>query len=288
MHRAQQPDNPFPRRRRRRPYVSTLGLALGLGTVASAASLQACGSDTGGQRVELGTRVALDPGSSSGFATAAGWNVTLSKALVATGPFYYFDGAPPLVQLERQRSWQFALVSFFVGTAHAHPGHYQAGKALGQMLESWSVDLLAGPTDLPAGEGVSGVYRSARFSFMAPPEGPLASALEGHAAIVEGRAEKSGEAPRVFRAVADLLDIQRSASLGRVEGCEFSELDIETNGLVTVLVHPHVWFELVDFAALEPGSDQERVEFPADSQPKIAFAQGLAQLSAYKFFYTPE
>jgi hypothetical protein len=266
-----------------------LGLGLSAAALALGVGAQACGSEeTGGQRVVLGTRIALDPAASAGFQTAAGWSVTLSKAVVATGPLYYFDGAPPLVRVAPQRSWQFALRVLGVGTAHAHPGHYEAGNALGQMLQAWSLDLLAGPTELPAGEGVSGVYRSARFSFQTPAEGPMAGALEGHLAIVEGRAEKSGEEPRVFRAVADFLDVQRSASLARVEGCEFSELDIEADGVVTVLVRPEVWFELVDFAELEPGSVQERSEFAADSQPKIAFAQGLAQLSAYKFSYSPE
>ena len=32
-----------------------------------------------------------------------------------------------------------------------------------------------------AGEGVTGVYRSASFSFTAPPEGPMAGALAAHA-----------------------------------------------------------------------------------------------------------
>lgn len=271
---------------------SVLG-SLALGACVSAAALgialgvQACGADslTSGRRVALTTGVELDSSGSAGFQTAAGWTVTLSKALLSTGPFYYFDGAPPLVRRERERTRQFALRALGLGVAHAHPGHYEPGNALGQMLEPWSLDLLSGAVELPAGEGVTGVYRSARFSFTPAAAGPVAEQLAGHVALVEGRAEKAGEAVRVFRALADLADIERSAARGEVEGCEFSELEVEGDGRITVLVNPRSWFELVDFSELEPGTQEAPAEFAPDSQPRIAFGQGLAQLSAYRFSY---
>lgn len=268
-----------------------LGMAASSTALALAVGVQACGTEaqTSGRRVALTTSVALDASVTSAFQTAAGWTITLSKALLATGPFYYFDGAPPLVRLERApRARQYALHVLGLGTAHAHPGHYQSGNALGQMLEPWSVDLLAGTSELPAGEGVTGSYRSARFSFVAPAAGPMAGELAGHAALVEGRAEKPGEAARTFRAVADLSEVARSAARGEVEGCVFSELEIESDGRVTVEVNPRIWFELVDFSQLAAATAQEPVEFPEDSQPRIAFAQGLAQLSAYRFSYSAE
>lgn len=260
--------------------VAALGIALGV---------QACGaeSQTSGRRVALTTAVELDSSASGAFQTAVGWTVTLSKALLSTGPFYCFDGAPPLVQLERPpRTRQFALQALGLGLAHAHPGHYVAGNALGQMLEPWSVELLSGAVELPAGEGVTGMYRSARFSFTPPAAGPVAAELSGHVAIVEGRAEQAGEAERVFRAIADVTDIERSAARGEVAGCEFSELEIENDGRVTVVVNPRIWFELVDFSELEPGTLDAPVEFEPGSQPRLAFGQGLAQLSAYKFSFS--
>lgn len=264
-----------------------LGLLVSAGGLALALGIEACGSDssTSGQRVALETRIELTADAES-FTTAAGWDVSLTKAVVSAGPFYYFDGPPPLVLREPPRLRQFALTTLGLTRAHAHPGHYQAGNALGQMLEAWSVDLLAGPTDLPVGDGVTGTYRSARFSFSEPPAGPMASELEGHAALVEGRAERAGEATRVFRAVADLADIARSAAEGHVDGCELSEVEVLGDGRVTVVVDPKVWFDLADFSELEPAVDDTPVELPDDSQPKIAFAQGLAQLSAYKFSYS--
>ncbi len=255
-----------------------------------AALLHGCSSDsgasTGGRRVVLQTRVTLDPTAISAFVTGFGWKVTLTRAVLATGGFYYFDGAPPLVLRSNHRPWEFAERWLGIREAHAHPGHYQAGNAVGQMLEPASVDLFAGPAELAAGDGISGFYRSARFSFSAPPMGALATALGGHIVLTEGRAEKVGEPLRIFRATADLVDVERSAAAGHVEGCEFEETAIESDGVVTVRIKPQVWFDLVDFAQIPAGSDATPSEFPAESQPKIAFAQGLAQLSAYRFTYS--
>lgn len=264
--------------------IVALSLAGSAGALLLAASIEACGSaESGGDRVTLDTR--LEPVSGAEhFTTALGWNVTLTRALLGTGPFYYFDGAPPIVRLLRR---QLPAVGAALGLrpAFAHPGHYKAGEALGQMLQPWSVDLLAGGGDLPAGDGVTGLYRSASFSLTSPPEGPVATDLSGHAAIVEGVAERDGVEPRHFLATADLADVERSAANGYIDGCVFDELDIESNGRVTVQVTPKVWFDLVDFSELMPASNDDAVEFPVDSQPKIAFALGLAQLSAYHFSF---
>lgn len=267
--------------------VTTLTVLGSLGALAMALCIEACGADseTSGRRVVLDTRVEL-ASDAAAFTTGAGWRVTLTRAVISTGAFYYFDGAPPLVQLEPQPRRQFALDVLGLGSAVAHPGHYQQGNAVGQMLEPWSVDLLAGPAELPLGDGVTGVYRSARFSFASPVVGPMASELDAHAALAEGIAERAGEEPRRFRAIADLADIERSAAQGHVDGCEFHELDVEDAGVVTLSVNPKVWFDLVDFSELGPMLDDTPLEFPVGSQPKIAFAQGLAQLSAYEFTYS--
>jgi len=268
--------------------VAVASVALSAGWLGLALCIEACGADeAGGQRVVLSTRLEAISGAES-FTTAVGWDVTLSRALISTGPFYYFDGAPPVVQLLRQPSrkgrWVTARAALGLSEAWAHPGHYKAGEALGQMLQPWSVDLLAG-ADLPVGDGVTGLYRSASFSFTAPPEGPIAGELSGHAVIVEGTAAREGTPPLRFVATADLVDIERSAANGYVDGCRFDELDIQGDGRVTVRVTPKVWFDLVDFSELAPVGD-EPVELPPDSQPKIAFALGLAQLSAYEFSFS--
>jgi hypothetical protein len=267
--------------------AASLGAALSLCGVCLAAGIQACSFDSdgsGGKLVVLHTRVQVDETATATFTSASGWDVTLTKAWVSAGPFYYFDGAPPLVRRERHEAWQYAARFLGLGEAHAHPGHYQAGNALGQMLSARSVDLLDGPADLPDGDGISGVYRSARFSF-ASPSGRGAGALDGHVALAEGKAEKYGELPRFFRAFADLNGVEKRATQGHIEGCEFREHDVESDGTVTVTVNPKIWFELVDFSKAEAGSADAPAEFPEDSQPQLAFVLGTTQLSAYEFAF---
>lgn len=275
--------------------ASFAGVLLSFGGLCAAVSLEACGTSedsTGGRRVVLRTRVELSASATSTFTTALGWTVQLDEALLSVGPLYYFDGAPPLVRRsvprKSHRGSEWAARFFGMNVAHAHPGHYQSGNALGQMLEATSVDLFAAPVTLADGEGVTGTYRSARFSFISPAVGPLANELGDSVAVASGSAEKEGEEPRRFRAVAALASVEKSAAEGHVEGCEFEETDVEGDGTVTVLVRPQVWFELVDFAELEPGTAEAPAEFPDESQPAIAFAQGLAQLSAYHFSYRPD
>jgi hypothetical protein len=274
----------------RRLFAATaLGTGLSLVGVLFGAGLQACGSggedSTGGKLVRLRTRVTVDDVARETFTTSVGWNVTLREARVAAGPFYYFDGAPPLVRYAPPTDWRFATRLLGLGIAHAHPGHYQAGNAMGQMLEAANVDLLGGIADLPDGAGVSGTYRSARFSFSSW-SAAGSSELDGHVALAIGKAEKDGEDPHFFRAFADFQMIEKSASLGHVDGCEFSEIDVERDGTVTVTVNPKIWFDLVDFAQAEVGRDDAPAEFPEDSQPQRAFVLGTTQLSAYKFSFT--
>jgi len=273
----------------RRFLCLTAVLGTSLGGLGTAVLIEGCSSgSTGGGRVVLQTRVELDPDSAGSFVSPSGWKVTLSRALVSTGEFYYFDGVPPLVLAPRTRSWELAQRWLGLSTAHAHPGHYQAGNALGQMLSPWSVDLLGAAATLGDGAGVTGDYRSAQFSFKAPPVGPAASGLAGHVVVAEGIAEKDGEETRSFRAVADLADVEANAADGQIAGCEFVEADVESDGVVTVRVKPKIWFSLVDFAQAEPGSADEPAEFAPDSQPKIAFSLGVTQLSAYAFSYSKQ
>jgi hypothetical protein len=244
-----------------------------------------CGGDsTTGHTVALKTVATSDLGPDRTFVTSSGWTVTLTKAALATGAFYYYDGEPAFVSAPSRRpSWWARLAP--VGTAHAHPGHYVAGRAMGQMLLPFSADLLAGPTALPDGSGVTGLVRSASFSFAAPSAGPALAALGGHAAITEGVATK-GDKVVHFALAADLADVAHTAKDGIVTGCAFAEHDVEASGTVTVTVKPRVWFNLVDFSELPPGTAEAPSVAAADSTAHIAFALGLAQLSAYAFTYS--
>ncbi|MCU0655866.1 MAG: hypothetical protein MUF64_11460 [Polyangiaceae bacterium] len=240
---------------------------------------------TSGRRISLQTRLETqDPGAP--FLTGLGWQVRLSRALLATGPLYYFDGAPAFSRApsppprSRLASW------FGPRLAWAHPGHYKPGTARGQVLQPWSIDLFAGPAELPAGDGITGVVRSGRFSFAAPSAGPAASALGAAVALAEGVAEKDGATVH-FRVEATFEELSKRATEGRVEGCIFEETELQGDGTVTITVQPGTWFNLVDFSQVEPGAAGSPTTLQPGTTPHLGFVTGLAQLSAYRFRYNP-
>jgi hypothetical protein len=257
--------------------------------LAAVAGFAGCGGDsTTGRQVVLQTRLTSDLGPDRSFTTGLGWAVTLDRALIATGPLYLFDGEPAFVlrrpAANRWRTLRAALSP--LGTAHAHPGHYLAGNAKGQMLQPFSADLLAGATMLPAGDGLTGLVRSATFSFAAPGAGPASARLAGQVALVSGVARKDGQTVH-FQLGADLADIAKMQKDALIVGCVFDEAEVEGPGVVTVTVKPRVWFNLLDFTQVAPGTEAAPTVVAPGSVAHIAFAQGLGQLSAYHFTFTP-
>jgi hypothetical protein len=258
--------------------------------------LPGCSDDGGptstpGFRVTLATQVEL--ASPPTFQNAMGWEITLMKVVMSSGPLYYFDGAPiesatrsgelPAVhrfpQLpEIEPGWGILARSF----VHAHPGHYDPGEAKGEMLEPASFDLIAGAADLPAGEGTSGVFRSARFTWQSPAQGALATELGSDVLRVEGTATK-GDSLRVFRLVATSADALDAADEPVLEGCTFEEVDVQGDGLVTIRVDPRVWLDQADFADLSESSDGTPVEVPAELEAARAFVRGVKKSSAFTF-----
>jgi hypothetical protein len=254
--------------------------------LALAATLSGCGQGTTGRRVKLGTRLATDLDASHTFSSALGWSVTLSRALVATGPLHYYEGTPAF-SARAGRGWRRVVSALApVSTVHAHPGHYVAGAAVGDMLASAAVDLLASPVDLSDGAGVTGRFQSATFSFGAPVTGPAVEALAGRVAVVEGRATKAGQTV-FFRLEAALADVERTASNAEVTGCVFDAADVEGPGAVTLTVKPSFWFTFLDFGALAAGTPEAPTTAAPDSAAHVAFALGLTQVGAYHFSFTP-
>lgn len=245
----------------------------------------ACSSDDGGtsgKRIVMKTVAEGDPAARTTFTTGFGWSVTLTRAAVATSGVYYFDGPPPTATYRPRRR---GLGDFFLGTAHAHPGHYQPGTALGQVLLATpiAIDVLSpAPLALPDADAVTGTYRSARFVF--PPAPPADAALAGHLALAEGTAVKSADpaaAPIHFRLVADAADVAASVKNGAVDGCVLEEAAVAEAGTVTMTVRPAIWLNLVDFSKIAPGT----ADAPTEARDP-GFSQGVTQLSAYRFRYS--
>lgn len=289
-----------------RPLGPRRGGRLALAALTSLAALAApAGCDSGtsdttaGERIVLHTTVQTDAAFTPTFETNFGWNVTLTKAAVAIGALYFFSGPPAFTRLERPAARPrppgfIDRLDRLLGVreAWAHPGHYQAGDAMGQMLSPSSYDLLAGaPAPLGDGDGVTGAFRSGRFVYASgAPAGPAAAALGGHAAFAEGHASKadgSTPAPIYFRVYADFAAVAAEAADGEVDGCAFDAADVTATGTVTLNVSPNVWFNLVDFSAVAPGSPAAPTLLAPADKAYVGFVTGLAQLNAYHFRYSP-
>ena len=269
-----------------------LTLALTLAPVGGAFVSAATGCDDGGdagsttgKRVTFATTIGADsPGTA--FTRDDGWTVTLTEASVAIGSLYYYDGSPPISRAPSPApDWRWTSL-WQPSVAHAHPGHYVAGNALGEMLSPWSADLFAGTTALPLGDGVTGLYRSGRFDFAAPSAGPAASGLAGSVAHAAGTATKDATTVH-FTVSADMTALGKQVAEGKVEGCVFEEVNVAGNGTVSVTVKPSVWFELVDFASVAPGTASAPTVIAPGDPAHLGFVIGVTQLSAYRFRFTP-
>jgi hypothetical protein len=214
------------------------------------------GSGTTGRRVSLDVKIAASPESKQ-FTNAKGWSVTLTKAVVATGAFYFYDGETLFAgNAPRGRSgWGL------INTALAHPGHYVPGNAKGEMLTPSSADLLAGGT-LGNGDGVTGLVRSATFSYGSPPAGPLASELGASLIVLEGTATKDAES-RIFRAEIDAEELKDTKGFTQIEGCPFAATDMQSDGTVAITVKLPMWFDQVDFNDEPKSIDGKPVLLPA-------------------------
>lgn len=246
----------------------------------------ACGSGTTtGHPVTLETEIVADSAIDEGFETQTGWSVEIDTVALSLAALYYFDGEPAFAQREPSSVWQRLAALLGPSLAYAHPGHYVAGMARGEMIEPAALTLTSSPHALGVGQGLSGWLRSGRFAFAASAgDQPL---LEGAAAYVRGRASK-GEQTVHFVLTATLEEIAQNASEAQIGGAVFDEVEVRADGTVTVTVLPQVWLNLVHFDALDPGSAEEPTQVSASDDAQLAFAVGLAQRSAYHFSYRAE
>lgn len=264
-----------------------------------ALGISACSSEGGGDTTTTGKRVVLHTklaptGLNVPVVTATGWTVSVTGAVLATGALYYYDGAPILSWsplrtrgVPRVLAFMAPLFGMPVSNAHAHPGHYVPGQAMGEMRESSSVDLLGGDATYPDGNGITGTYRSATFTFGSPPAvGPAAAPLGSHAVVLVGEATK-GVTTHRFRAQLDTADVLDAESRPIVEGCIFREVPVTGDGTVHVIVRPSVWLDQVDFTNLPAPIGADPVDVPRDSEAFRALARGVRKATAYEFAFVP-
>ncbi len=259
------------------------------GTMAAAG----CGDDaaegtTAGRRVRLGTRVQPAVPLTASFTTAKGWEVTISHAYVSIGALYYYDGEPPQIARAapvvpwRRVGWLGAA------SAWAHPGHYQPGTAMGESLVPASIDLAAGATELAAGEGISGPYRSATVSFRSPAVGAYAGQLGDDVMVVEGTAHQGSDS-KTFRIRASAADLTNAAGNVAVDGCRFEAANVQADGVIVLSIDPRIWLDQVDFGTVGEGTAEAPAEVESGSPAHQAFTlMGVTRATAYVLAYEPE
>ncbi len=272
---------------------STLStIAVSLAVVFSLASgsvaLSACDEDatneTSQKRIALTVKATSPVEARSAFTNAYGWSITLDKAEIALGALYFFDGEPIFSFRAPARSPRERLAGLFIGTAHAHPGHYIAGNAVGEMLKSSSANLLADETTLGAGSGITGLFRSARILFPETVEESGATSLGGNIARFEGVARKDGKNVgfRLTAARSDLLDADGQA---RVEGTTISPAtSVAGNVTLTLVIDPRKIFDQCEFDGLPEG--ETPVDLHKESDAARNFLRGVKSGPAYVFTVT--
>ena len=158
---------------------------------------------------------------------------------------------------------------------------------MGQMLDASSADLMKGTVDLPVGDGVAGIYRSARFTFGDKPSGSAATELGTHVVVIEGAATKD-TMTRNFRVALGKADVLDSYGEPTLEGCAFDkEPDVEADGTMTIHIKPSIWLDQAEFDGVADGTAAASVDLTPDEEAFKAFSRGIKKSTAVVFSYAP-
>lgn len=188
-----------------------------------------------------------------------GWTVTaLEGSLPLTG-LRFFEGRV----LVAQRSWN--PVDLVISTAHAHPGHYVPGEALGEVLSPAEVDLSKRTVlTWDTANAVTGSYGSAQLSF-------------GPAGVrVRGTASKSDQTIR--------FDTGALVLTKPLEGIRFEHEMNAAPGTVQLEVDLAVLLSRIEFdKALTPPNVDSVVVFDPSSVAFNGFDRGVTDSGSYRF-----
>ena len=232
-----------------------------------APGLAACGDEDAAARITFPVEVM---GKQTKLPNDHGYTVAITRARLHIGPVYFYSGEP-LFTRRAEDPWYLRIIRAAapVGTAHAHPGHYQEGDALGELLTSRSFDLLGKtPVTFGTAAGVTGAYRSAQVN--------LSPASGGHTVEVAGTASK-GSHQVTFSATLDLTE--------KVKGIAFGARVTAAPGRVRIAVDLACWLERVDVSRL---SGTGTATFQAGSQAQNALRRGVVNTSAYILTWIPQ
>ena len=226
-----------------------------------------CG-ESGPSRVTFDVEVA--GGATKDLANDHGYRVTVASASLHVSAVHFFSGDPLFTR--RDEGLPRRLARLFVSVAHAHPGHYQEGDAMAEVLQAGTIDLIGPARLLGRAAGVTGAYRSAQVT--------LAETTMGgkkYLAYVEGKAAKMDQ------------EVAFSGSLSgtiKVSGISAGATVDEQVKTVRMTVDLGRWLERIDFSKLapcSPGSTCTPQLMKPGSQAHNAFSRGVNNTSAFTF-----
>jgi hypothetical protein len=229
---------------------------------------------TTGVRVTHAINVALE--GEKTFDTSLGWSVQVQAFAVSIGGVSIFTGSPSSIYA--QRSGGNSAGGSWFKRAWAHPGHYEPGTTLAEMLTPSSVDLLVGGK-VGEASGVSGSYRSGTVYFgTGATTGPLAGALGTNKMRISGVA-KRGSDEKAFAFEATEADLTDATKRAEIVGCLFNEANVLRSGTVTLAISAKRILDQVEFEKLD--------EPLRDSKGFRGFLFGARGGAAYRFSFTP-
>ena len=201
--------------------------------------------------------------------TETGWTVQLDSAHASGGPVRFFPGR--VLLSERVKRWMWMP---FGGIAHAHPGHYIPGEALGEVLERKVVDLLSETAvEFGTADAVTGEYGSLQFSLLPLPVSvDRDNVLGGHSVRLKGTATRDAQVVS-FDAFVDLT--------APIEGIR-SEADVtEAPTRARIDIQLARWLARVDFSTATAPDSSSPAVFADGSQAQNALFRGVSETSAY-------
>lgn len=200
-----------------------------------AAALGGCTDDSTAAATPI--VLGLDVGGTGGAAVdVQGRAVTFTSASLCVSGVETFEGEAVLAARATPHDWVLAArdaLSF--ASAHAHPGHYEAGGTMGEVQGPVVVDLLATTSASLTGDGISGHHGSASLTLCDDDTIGGAVRLAGTVTLDDGTT-------RAFSFVAAAPDV--------IEGIP---VDVDTSGNLTLQLQ----VQLAQFAA--------RADFSADA-----------------------
>ena len=182
--------------------------------------------------------------------TDSGWAITLTEAKASLASVRFYTGK---VLLGRR----FNPMDLIISSAWAHPGHYQQGEALGELLVPLEADLLSGSTtSWGTASAVTGEYGSMQLGY-------------GTAGLsVKGTATKDSTS------VAFAATFTPAAPL---EGIKFEQVMTTAPGTVAITFDLNVVLSRMDFSQIGASAaplDPASVAFNG-------FARGIEDTTSY-------